>query len=242
MEVALPGAAIAALLTHYLREPYKASPVTKRLTKGKKGPVRNGARSFAPTNRGDLMVRPPTKNIPSTVPRTITNMICWDIVSTDFIMSANSATLTEMNFTFSLSQHPQSSSWQALFDQWCIPQASVTYQSEQPPGSTGASSILYTALDFDSVNALGSIGSIEDFSTCETVVLAPGVTHVRSVKPCSKASATPANFSIMNRSWCDSSFNNVNHFGIRSIISVNGATSYNVVAKVTVWFAFRNQI
>jgi len=244
MEVAIPAAALTALLTHLYREPYKAPVKGRSLTKGRKGPSKHGPNSFAPENRADLMVRPPTNVIPSAVPRSVTDKIIWDVVSYDNVINTSTSTVVETNTNFSLNYHPQVTSWIALFDQWCIPQATVTYQSQMPSGVGTSAPILYTALDFDSTTNISTIQAIEDFSTCETHLMSHGATHVRSIRPCNKSSiqvSSGVSNAGMIRSWVDSSYPTALWFGIRSITGSSG-TATNIVAKVTVWFAFRNQI
>lgn len=245
MEVAIPGAVLTALLTHYMREPYKSQPVGKRLTKGKRGPSKTGPHSFSPMNGADLKVRPPVGRVPSSVPRAVSNQIVWDVVSYDNNLTASaSGAVVENNFNFALSYHPQAASWAALFDQWCIPQASVTYQSQLSPGSTTNPCVLYTALDFDSTNNLGQVTAIEDFSTCETAVMNPQTSVIRSIHPCNKATIqTTAGTALsgVQRNWCDSAQPTSFWVGIRTI-TAGGSSAMNINAKVTVWFAFRNQI
>jgi len=243
-ELMLPAASLIPLLLSLYNRSGSSAPKTGARRLKSKGPRSSSATSFSPTNRADLAVRPPTRNIPKSVPRSVSNMIVWDVISYDATLLTSTTGITESGFTFNLTQHPQVASYRALFDQWCIPQASVTFQSLMPPGATSTESILYTALDFDNVVALGSISSIEDFATVETCLMGPRATHIRSVRPCSKLSAVTTganNNSVMNRSWVDSAGQDTLHFGIRSILS--GTTNaYPIVAKSTVWFAFRNQI
>jgi len=179
------------------------------------------------------------------VPRAVTNQIVWDVVSFDTILTASGAgSVVENNFSFTLSNHPQAPSWQALFDQWCIPQVSVTYQSQLAPGSTTNPCVLYTALDFDSTANLGSVSSIEDFSTCVTAVMDPRVNIIRSVHPCNKSTlqtvAATSNGGVQ-RNWVDSAVPTTQWFGIRTI-TAGGTSAMIINAKTTIWYAFRNQI
>lgn len=212
----------------------------KRL-KGKSGGGSNGPTGMSPQARADLRVRPPNNaNVPHSVPRSVPNQVVWDVVKIDGVVANSTTGLTETNFSFNLSQHPQASSWAALFDQWCIPQASVSFLSMVPPGSTTIPPRLYTALDFDNANALGSISSIEDYSTAQVVELQPQVRLVRSIKPCVKP-VLLGSLAGVERMWCDSGTNNVGWYGIRSIMSTSTAI-LQMSTTVTIWFAFRNQI
>jgi len=194
----------------------------------------------------DLAVRPPTTQIPSKVPRLITNQVVWDKVKIDSTLTPSAGGIVELNFTAALTSHPQASSWTALYDQWCVPQFSVAFRSLEAPGGTSSISILYTALDFDSVNALGSIPTIEDYTTCQQMTMTTGSLHVRSVRPCIKlstgqvpGSGTNVN-STLSRSWQDSGAAGTPWIGIRSLVSASNSSS--ITCTQTIWFAFRNQI
>jgi hypothetical protein len=174
----------------------------------------------------------------------MSNKVVWDLVKFDTSITVPTSGIIETNFQFNLNQHPQVSNWTPLFDQWCIPQASVTFLSQLPPGATAPPSTLYTALDFDSVGTLGSVTAIEDYATCVVASMDTGRSVTRSVRPCTKLSTQQTSTNVnssMNRSWQDSGAAGTPHYGIRSISTGNGA-GYNIVATTTIWFAFRNQI
>jgi hypothetical protein len=195
------------------------------------------------SNRADLAVRPPTTNVPEKVPKQISNKIAWDYVTLDSVVTVSTSAIVETNYVFYLGLHPQASSWAALYDQWCIPQASIQWRSEMPPGSTGASAQLYTALDFDNNANLGSIAALQDYATCKEKSMFPQASILRSVRPCNKlsVSGTSGSFSALDRNWVDSGMPSVYWFGIRSIFQSTN-TAYNVAVSLSMWFAFRNQI
>lgn len=194
-----------------------------------------------PTNRMDLTIRPPAPMIPTSVPKQVSNKVAWDTVKVSSSITVSTSGISETNFNFNLSQHPQASSWQALYDQWCIPQASVTFNSQYPSNANFAPAQLVTALDFDNSTNLSSISLLEDFSTCNQQMLAEGVIHTRSVKPCVKTQLGTTANSGLGRTWCDCSVSTTPWYGIRSIIGVSGG-NYFVTVTYQIWFAFRNQI
>lgn len=221
------------------------APAIKEMAKGRRvkgaGASSGGATGTAPSSRADLKVRPPSMtNVPTSVPRSIPNQVVWDVVKLDSVIINSTSAPTETNFNASLSAHPQASSWQALFDQWTVPQFSVSFQSMTPPGLTTAPPRLYTALDFDNSNTIGTIQAIEDYSTSACSEMQPLARVVRSVKPCTK----PVNIgttSGVTRMWIDSGTPSATFFAIRSIVSASGAQCQISVTQ-TIWFAFRNQI
>jgi hypothetical protein len=222
---------------------YQSSSFSSSSTIMPRGKVRSKSRSsrangMSPTNSADLAIKPPSVfNVPKRVPRNISNMLAWDVVKIDSTITPSGGSgITETNFLFTLSQHPQASSWAALFDQFCIPQASVSFAAQQAPGDTNPSTTFYTALDFDNITALGSVSLLEDYSTCAVQVMHPGAMVLRSVRPSPKT-ALLANGSLVSAGvegpvWVDSIFPLTAHLGIRSISSGSAATVTEVI-KVT---------
>jgi len=207
--------------------------------------ISSGLGGMLPTNSGDLRIKPPEmSDVPRSIPRNIASLICWDTVKIDSAISASGNQNVEQNFTFTVTLHPQYSSWLSLFDQYCIVQATVEFDSLTPPGQTYSSPQLYTALDFDNSTALGSVASLEDYSSCETVVMAPEKRHMRSVRPSVKGVVSTTGGSngagVIGPSWVDSGVNNVVFFGIRSIAAFTNAGAIRTTQ--TIVFAFRNQI
>jgi hypothetical protein len=195
-----------------------------------------------PLNKSDLRLKPLSPgNVPSRIPRNIQSMITWDVVKVNSTIVLSTTAIVETNFAFSLSQHPQSAQWVALFDQWCIPMASVTFTSEMPPGATGTPAFLTTALDWDNATSLGSIATLQDFGSAQVLILEPGKSVTRTVLPCAKpVVGSTTNFGV-SRMWIDSAFPGLSQFGIRSIASIP-QNVYSVNATVTIYFAFRNSI
>lgn len=208
----------------------------------------NGTNGMYPTNRADLAVRPPDlRDVPRSVPRHVASLVTWDTCKFDTNIVVSTSSLVETNFSFQLAQNPQSGSWTNLFDQYTVVQATVSFRSEYPGGGTFSPPLLYTALDFDNTASISTIAAIEDYSTCEIKTVSPGATVSRTVKPCCKAGIAASNGGTVysagcERVWIDSgSANNVNFYGIRSIVSQCGS-AFVIVATCTVWYAFRNQI
>lgn len=194
-------------------------------------------------NTSDLRLKPPTPfNVPRRVPRNVASMIMWDTVKLNASNTFSSSAVIEQNYAFSMSQHPQSSSWLALFDQYSIPQVTIEWDSTTPPGQTSASPMLYTAIDFDNTAAIGTIQRIEDFSSSQATPMNPQFRLMRSVRPTVReavqnSSGTAA--SGVGPMWIDSGDATVPFFGIRSILGT-GLGSFNTT--ITIWYCFRNHI
>lgn len=216
----------------------------RRVGKGAAGA--SGFGTMNPVKQSDLRVRPPSLlNVPSSVPRNIQRQIVWDVVKLQSLIPA-STTLVETNYLFTLTQNPQYTSWVSLFDQYSIPQVTIEFDSLTPPGDVGSSPTLYTALDFDNGNTLGSVSAILGYDTAESVVMAPQSRHMRSVRPSSKIAAQQSGGGssqavVSGPVWVDSTFASQNFYGIRSILtSLAPSTGVNVVT--TIYFCFRGRV
>jgi hypothetical protein len=209
---------------------------------GRKGGGSRGAYGMNPTSRSDLAVRPPDqRRVPKGVPRSVQNLVTWDVVKFQQVINTSTTAIVETNFQFSLSQHPQTASWTALFDQWTIPQASVSFECQTPPGATGYVPILFTSLDFDNANNIASLASIQDYSTCMSRPMEPNAVVLRSVRPCCKSTISGAGSTGCERLWLDCGTNSNPWYAIRSITTI-ASQAVVINAEVTIWFAFRNQI
>jgi hypothetical protein len=203
---------------------------------------RGGNGKMLPSNKSDLRVRLPSLSIPRRVPRSINSQIAWDTVKIRYTYATSMSAITENNFPFSLSAHPQQTSWTTLFDQWCIPMASVTFYSQQAPGSTGSVLELHTALDFDNTNNLGSISQIDDFGSSQVDMIVLNKSVTRSIKPSVKLNSGSTNNATLARQWCDSSYSSIQWYGIRSIAAIAVTSVVAYTAEMTIVFAFRNAI
>lgn len=196
---------------------------------------------MTPYNSRDLSVRPMTTSIPQDVPKQVANKIMWDLVKVVNSFTLPSTGLVENNIYCTLTTHPQYASWAALFDQWCIPQFSIRFESLLPAGSTFAPAVLITALDFDNATNLGTTQALLDFSTAAETVMSCGKVFTRSVRPCVKPQLGATASSGVGRFWCDCGVPTTPWYGIR-IIGGSAGTAYIISYTVSVWFAFRNQI
>lgn len=191
-----------------------------------------------PVNSADLAIRPMPVAIPTNVPKVISNRIAWDVVKTRVPLTLT-ASINEANYAYSFTTHPQQTSYAALYDQWCLPQFSLTWYCTAPPGGTLNSPELHTALDFDNSTNLGNLQAIDDFDNARIDVLVPQRYVTRSVRPSMKDTTTGG--TSCARQWCDSGSPSTTWFGIRSAINSTAANT-TIVLEITLWYAFRNRI
>lgn len=225
-----------AVYDHMTATPAVASSRSSRGSRGRSS-------KMSPMNRADLAITPlKSGNVPSSVPRSINSKLTWDVVKIRGVTSTTIGAITEQNFSFSLASHPQASNWASLFDQWTIPQASISWYSQEPPSSTGSIVELHTAIDFDNTASLGGITQIDDYSSAQVDNLVYNKVVTRSVRPCCKLSANSTGSVAPAREWVDSNNTSVNFYGLRSIYASASSAFSNVTTETTIWFAFRNAI
>jgi len=153
--------------------------------------------------------------------------------------------ILELNFNFQLSSIPLASSWQALFDQYCIYSAHIRFSLGQTNPITASCGRIYTAIDYDSGAALGSSAALLGFGSSIAADLTLAKSYERFVKPCVTAIASGGSSSsptgnFVTRSWCDTAFPAIPHFGIRSICDGNLGAAQLLLWVVTVVIGFRN--
>jgi hypothetical protein len=215
--------------------------------KGSRKVPSSGPGGMNPLNSTDLKVKPLSiTSVPTKIPRNISSQVVWDVVKLDGTVNSSLTGISEANFGFALSNHPQASNWTSLFDQWAIPYASIEFDSRTPPGATFSPPLIYTALDFDGMNNLGSVQAIEDYGSCEAIVLQPQVRFIRSVRPSPKmavgsSTGTPQ-ATVSGPVWLDCAFTNVPHYGIRSIINISPSAMAFAGTTLTIYFCFRNTL
>jgi len=218
-------------------------PLSQKSRLGSSGGRSSGFGGMIPTNRSDLKVKPlKNTNLPSTIPRNIASQIIYDVVKIDSQFSTSGTSIVEINDSFSLAPHPQVASWVALFDQWGVVQASITYSSLFLEGSGIAPVMLYTAIDFDNATALNSVASIEDYGSCVAKSFGLNQRITRTVKPCVKDTLNPNSGQGVTRQWCDTAYPGILHYGLRMIAGVDPAGSYQIQKTTCIVFCFRNCI
>jgi len=195
------------------------------------------------SNKKDLKMNPSNNfRVPKKVPANIGRTIVWDMIKLDLsTIAPNSGAIVETNYGLTLAQLPQTGSWTTLFDQFCIVQMSITFESLYLSGSTTAPTVLHSAIDFDNTTNLGSIPALDDFASSQRDIMSVGKIVTRSCRPCIKGRASGTDNTNVIRSWMDcGTATSIAHYGFRTILEI--ATAYNINVYMTVYVAFRNEI
>jgi len=214
-----------------------SSSTPKLSSRGSSGRSGSGSR-MQKVNSADLKLRPPSNRAPSRVPRNIESSIFYDIVKTRGGFTGSGSAAVFYNRSINLQSHPQFSSLIALFDQWCVPQFSMTYSSLEAPGSGSAPPVLHTAIDFDNLNDI-TIDQIDQFDNANVDVLSVGKVKTRTVRPAVEAGLYGPGNSV-TRPWVDCATPIVQWRGIRAGIEAGSTDA--IQFEATIWFAFRGRI
>jgi len=252
MDASLISAGIAAALAVASRvgggRTQKTRPSVKggRQYKGRRLPS-SGADGFDPFNSTDLSIKPMSStNVPTRLPKNIASQIFWDVVKLDIgpLVTAVGS-IVESGIQVRLNSNPQSSQLIALFDQYAIPFFSVVFRSNLPSGATTNASTLWTALDFDSVGAIGSIQAIGDFNSSRESLMTTGKTVMRSVRPSPKTSLASTGGTktagVEGPVWLDCGADDIPHYGVRWIASPSGGI-YQISIECVIYMCFRNSL
>lgn len=180
--------------------------------------------------------------IPQRVPGNILSSLFWDIVSVRTVINTSLAGVTEQNFAFNLSTSGQAAQYAALFDQWCIPQVSVSMWSQQAPGGSNAPAEYHTAIDFDNITAISTLAAIDQYDNVQYGNLVDNKRHTRSLRPRMKLTTPASTGGALAANWCDCAAPATAWNGFRSIFAA-GVTAVNtIVIEISVWYAFRGRI
>lgn len=218
-----------------------ASPGKASVSSGRSG--RGGSRGNGGPrmNRGDLKINPPSTKPPK-IPKSLRNQLFW--ISGSYepgVITLSTSTVVENNYAALLSNFTGYSNLVALFDQYFIAEFSVSFFSQYPQGGQGTPCKFYSAIDFDNTANLGTISAIESYGSCQIKEMIGGTVVTRSCRPCVKDTVSNVSNSGCVRQWIDTSYSSINHYGIRSIAGVVGAT-YTILPTISFLICFRNVV
>lgn len=153
------------------------------------------------------------------------------------ILTSSSATFVGNGVYFDLSAVNQSSSLTAVFDQYKIKMVEIWIIPRNPLSGTLSASedrgLLYSVVDYDDANVLGSAGLYENYSNC--VVSSAIIGHYRKFVPHAALAAYSGTFtSYTNEAnmWIDSGSPAVQFYGVKI-----GVSQADIAADVVVYDA-----
>jgi len=185
---------------------------------------RSGANDEIVNVPGDWNRRPVSWLLSEKPPLNYQSNIVWieETSETTFAFSASGA-FTELPFGFYLNSVFKANTISSLYDQYCIYSVTQRASLELTGGGTatgGSFGKIYSALDYDSNNSLATANLYTTFATVQVANLGTSESYERYVKPCVSqvtggSNTTTASGTSVNRSWINTAFVAVPHFGIR---------------------------
>jgi hypothetical protein len=201
----------------------------------------------------DFKRKPASWLISQRPPKSVQNMIYW--MQTSYLyniaLSASGA-VTEYAKGFALSDFPDGVSAASLFDQYCL--YSVAARAWVEPTAANAIPVnsslgrIHSAIDFDSSGNYGTEAAIMRVGSCQSSELVYGKSYERFVKPTvqtitGSSNSTSVSGTSSSRSWINSAFQAVPHFGIRYLTAGNSnVATVPLFFAVTAIIGFRNNI
>lgn len=195
----------------------------------------------------DMSSRPQNFLLVQRPPRNMLTQTYWTQLSINSTTASSTSAIVESNFAFGAASFPGMAAYLATFDQYCIYAAIVTYSYLQE-NSAITSSVqnvrIHTAIDYDNTANIG-LTALQSYSTYSASELGPNTSVVRFVKPCVSDSLVGSSAQVgsgIRRSWIDSAFNLVAHYGLRAIFGQTVLSTVSIDVGVTIIAGFRNGI
>jgi hypothetical protein len=165
-----------------------------------------------PSNFGTSLPRPPADWV---------NQISWISASYEAVLTTL-PTSQENNYAFSISNCvAQTQQLVSNFDQYCIEEACITFLAAPSNTTANVQAVpLYTAIDYDNSTNNG-LPFILSLSSCALCTLTPTTSIVRWCRPAVETGTSNGTALVaggVNRSWIDSAFLSVPHYGFRTFL------------------------
>jgi hypothetical protein len=174
------------------------------------------------------------------------NQIYWIRQNYTTTITTSSASLTEVNTSFTaVADMLQYGSYLLVFDQYCLHSVVYTVANTSVSSGVNANPTVYTSIDFDNINNLGSVPAIQAYGTCNTAVLASGQSVTRYFEPCTAGyvyTNLAGNYAVAQRTWIDSASTGISFYGVRTIIPATSSGAVILSLTFACVWALRNNI
>lgn len=183
--------------------------------------------------------------VPTKIPRNISDQIVWSRIILD-TQTAFSA-VAEINGAalFRLNQHPEASSFAAIFDQYCIPAVVAEFRTSENTATSLSGAAMpryYTVLDHDDANTI-TVAQCKEYSSCQEQRCIESVTRI--VYPRVAVATYAGAFTGFGnqRMWLDCGSDAVQHYGIKYAAEADtrASAAIELMVKYTIYYCFRNR-
>lgn len=229
------------------RGPRRGNP-QRAVTAALVNQARSGTLAYDNIISDDFTRRRMSSTFTNTPPKSLSNQVFWFRCNAVAEVTTSTSAITETNFAPNLQGlmvSGQYLSLVAIFDQYFIHMVISTITNDSGT-ATYAGQVLprvYTAIDYDSVSALGAVSALAAYESVNMTCLQTGGSVTRTFFPCvahelfgAGSAAQPAG---VGREWVDNGFTAVPFYGFRSIIDVTQQGAITVRYSHTAIIAFR---
>lgn len=179
--------------------------------------------------------------MPMPIKRGLNNVYTFTqtVILTSITTTASSGVEVDVGYQMTFNMLDGASSLVAVFDQYKIPQYTITFLPRFNLESSGGATLgtFYTALDYDDANSTTAL-NLRQKETC--MVTPAWKPHVRTINPhiaIGAYSGAFTSFANMAPQWIDVASVNVQHYAIKAALTNSSTTStviYDVFARVVV--------
>lgn len=178
-------------------------------------------------------------------PRVIGNQVYWIRGNNQTTQVISTTAPTELGLSFQLSNLTDLVGLAGYFDQYCIYSVTCSINFNYTGLTPNALGTMYSAIDFDNVNTLGTAVAYQAYESLVTTK----VTCSQSVQRLIHPAVSPALYGGsaftsfgLGRFWIDSASTGVPHYGLRMFFISNTGSTLAVIVDTNYVVGFRNNL
>lgn len=186
-------------------------------------------------NTQDAFEQVRSSTVPTSIPRSITQMIHWFQETCERTILVTSTTVpTFTAYSFSLSDLANASSLANLFDEYAIVAVTARLTCRSSLNSIQDVGLFCTAIDHDDDSSPSTLSAVQQYSSC--IETHGGLGHTRVIYPRIATAAYNGAFTgyANSRAWIDIASPSVAHFGLKCAHSVTSVPlTYSAIFTYT---------
>lgn len=183
--------------------------------------------------------------VPVKVPRNINDQIVYSRIVVDSANTLSATLETKIAFQFSLSLHPEASSFEAIFDQYCIVAVKAVFRTVESV-STIANGIamprIYSVIDHDDANAI-TVAQAKEYNSCVEQRTVESVTRLLYPRVAIATYSGAFTGFGNGRMWIDCASDTVQHYGLKMAAEADARAGgpTELLTQLQIYYAFRNR-
>jgi hypothetical protein len=182
-------------------------------------------------------------DVPDLEPQTIRRNKVYSFVehAQEVAILTSSTVPTTNTFSWTLNSSNNSTSYQALFDQWRIAYVSLVFTMDQI--STGEATSCYTVIDYDDSNAFVAATDAQQYGTCMIAPIGTGAVFERRLQPRVAQAVYSGAFTSFALAplgtWIDVASPSTIHYGVKMFVGTTTSPSH-IRVNAKIHYQFRN--